>query len=55
MFIKIENLYINPENVTHFVVEGELVMVHFVGGESLTLDGDDAKHFLAELGRSGRY
>ena len=55
MFIKLGNVYINPENITHFVIDGPVLTVYFVGGESLILDGADAKIFISKLAEGGRY
>jgi hypothetical protein len=55
MFIKLGNVHINPENITHFVIDGDVLTVYFVGGESLSLDGADAKAFVSRLAEGGRY
>ena len=55
MFIQLGNVHINPENITHFVIEGEVLTVYFVGGESLILDGEAAKSFVSKLAEGGRY
>jgi hypothetical protein len=55
MFINIGNIHINPENITHFIMEGTVLTVYFVGGESLILDESDAKLFISRLAEGGRY
>lgn len=55
MFIKLGNVHINPENITHFILEGNIVTVYFVGGESLILDEADTKIFISKLAAGGRY
>lgn len=55
MFIKLGKVHINPENITHFVIEGGILTVYFVGGESLILDEADAKIFVSKLAEGGRY
>ena len=55
MFIKLGNVHLNPENITHFVIEGQVLKIYFVGGESLILDQADAKLFVAKLAEAGRY
>ena len=55
MFIKLGNLHINPANVTHFIANGDVITVYFVGGTSVVLEGEDAMHLIAELSLGGRY
>ena len=55
MFIKVGDAHINPETITHFVMEGDVLTIYFVGGGSLILDAADAKIFTAALSRGGRY
>ena len=55
MFIKLGTVHVNPANITHFILEGAVLTVYFVGGTSIVLDKGDAKQFVAELERAGRY
>ena len=55
MFIKLGNVHINPEKITHFIEDGQALTVYFIGGEHIVLEGEEAKRFVAELSRGGRY
>ena len=55
MFIKLGNVHINPANITHFILEGNIVTIYFVGGENLILDETETKLFISKLDEGGRY